>query len=176
MRKFFQQKIKIYTFVFFSYLEQTKNIVFSGPTAFTPIIYKLISYGIHCRKDFTMLIILTDELKISHEDKTLVEAIRLLTSLPNVCLIIIGVGDGPWQRMSHEEHRLRELAVRKKNFKNYLTQLNVSYDNFHFVDFNAFQLKLDKTQNENHFARAVLRKLPTQFKRAFQYNQNTAFF
>ena len=69
------------------------------------MIKNLLSFGIHYRKDFTMLVILTDELKISHENKTLVESIRLLTSLPNVCLIVVGVGDGPWQRMSYEEHR-----------------------------------------------------------------------
>ncbi len=139
-------------------------------------------YGIHYRKDFTMLIILTDELKMSHEDQSFVESIRNLTHLPNVCLIIIGVGDGPWQRISYEEHSLRESVFKKINPKKMkkpdveIDQSKVAYDNFHFVDFNSFNIKLDKNDRENYFARAVLRKLPTQLKQAFRNNQNNAHF
>lgn len=76
-----------------------------------------MSYGIHCRKEFTMLIILTDELKVSHEDQALVRLIRMLAQLPNVCLIILGLGDGPWRRMSYEERLLRESIFKKDNKK-----------------------------------------------------------
>ena len=143
------------------------------------MIKKLISYGIHCPRDFTMLVVLTDELKVSHENKPFVEAIRTLANLPNTCLIVIGVGDGPWQKMSYEEHSLRGLVLeksKKKELHGGIIQSKISYDNFHFVDFNSFAPRPDKLDTENHLARAVLRKLPTQLRQAFQNDQNNAHF
>ncbi len=161
--------------MFFSYLQQTQTVVLGGPTAFTPVIKKLISFGIHYPKDFAMLVIITDELKVSSEDKAFVESIRLLTSIPNVCLILIGVGDGPWQRMSYEEHRLREEVFSKgkpkkvQKLQEIIGQSKYVYDNFHFVDFNTYNptttTKQDKNvDTENYFGRALLTKLPSQFK------------
>lgn len=154
-----------------------KDVTLGGPTSFIPIIQQLLIYGIHCPNDFTMLIILTDELKLSHQDPTFVEAIRLLSNLPNVCLIIIGLGDGPWQKMSYEEHRLRELLFQKtdpktsKRMEMSIIPSTVIYDNFHLVNFNAFPIKSEKADPENYFMRAVLRKLPTQLKQAFRNHQ-----
>ena len=154
-----------------------KDVTLGGPTSFIPIIKQLLIYGVHCPNDFTMLIILTDELKLSHQDPTFVEIFRLLSNLPNVCLIIIGLGDGPWQKMSYEEHRLRELLFQKndpKKSKRMGMSINpsaVSYDNFHLVNFNAFPTKPEKGDLENYFVRAVLRKLPTQLKQAFRNHQ-----
>jgi len=112
-----------------------------------------------------MLVIITDELKVNNEDNALVESIRLLTSLPNICLIVIGVGDGPWQRMSYEEHRLRELVFSKvkpkktKKLHEQIGQTKYVYDNFHFVDFNTYTpppTKQDKNvDTENYFGRAL---------------------
>ncbi|CAF0843097.1 unnamed protein product [Rotaria sp. Silwood1] len=170
-----------YQSVLDAYLEKTKNVVLGGPTGFTPLIQQLISYGIHCRKDFSMLVILTDELKISHEDNSLMELIYTLTNLSNTCLLVIGVGDGPWQRMSYEEQRLRELAFKKRNEKKKqirhgIIESNVVYDNFHFVDFNSFISKSDKNTNENYLARAILKKLPLHLKQAFKNDDNIAHF
>jgi hypothetical protein len=127
-----------------------------------------------------MLIILTDEPKFSHEDNAFVESIRTLTHLPNTCLIIIGVGDGPWQKMSYEEHRLRELVFKKtdkkknEKFQENITPTKVSYDNFHFINYNFIMAKSEKNTNENYLARAVLTKLPTQLKQAYTNEQNIA--
>lgn len=148
------------------------------------MIKKLISYGIHYKQDFTLLVILTDELKISYEDKTLVESIRNLTNFPNTSLIVIGVGDGPWQRMSFEEHRLRELvfkkyaAKKKVKYEDQVLKSKIPYDNFHFVDYNNYSnIKPEKNNvNKNYFARAVLAKLPTQLKQAILNDENKAHF
>lgn len=131
-------------------------------------------YGVYSPNIFTTLIILTDELKVSHQDPSHVQIFRLLANLPNVCLIIVGVGDGPWQKMSYEEHRLRELIFQKidskkiKEMEMYINPSKVSYDNFHFVNFNAYPMKMEKGDTENYFVRAILRKLPTQLKQAFR--------
>ncbi|CAF0756907.1 unnamed protein product [Rotaria sordida] len=175
------EEFNSYQRVLDAYLEKTKNVVLSGPTSFTPLIQQFISYGIHCRKDFTILVILTDELKISHADNSLVELIYTLTNLPNICLLVIGVGDGPWQRMSYEEHRLRELVFKKrsqknKEFRHGIIDSNIVYDNFHFVDFNSIISKPDKNTNENYLARAILTKLPTHLKQAFKNDANIANF
>ena len=66
--------------------------------------------------------------------------------------------------------------MKKRAIKNDISQSKIPYDNFHFVDFNAFNIKSDKTIPENYFARAVLRKLPTQLKHALQHNENNAHF
>jgi hypothetical protein len=146
------------------------------------MIKKLISYGIHYKRDFTLLVVLTDEFKISHEDGALVESIRNLTNFGNTSLIVIGVGDGPWQRMSYEEHRLRESVFKKYTIKkkgknqDQIIRSKIPYDNFHFVDFNNYSnIKTEKnTVNKNYFARAVLTKLPYQLKQAAQNHDNTA--
>lgn len=160
----------------FSYLEQTKNVVLSGPTSFVPMIRKLISYGIHCEHDFTMLIILTDEPKFSHQDPAIVESILTLACFPNACLVVIGLGDGPWHRMSYEEHRLRESVWSKTSKSKPLVQSKFIYDNFHLVDSSSMMLQTDKNLTDHHLARAVLTKLPTQLKQAFQHDQNNAHF
>ena len=160
----------------FSYLEQTKNIVLSGPTSFVPMIRKLISYGIHCEHDFTMLIILTDEPKFSHQDPAIVESILTLACFPNACLLIIGLGDGPWHRMSYEEHRLRELVLSKTAKSKPLVQSKFIYDNFHLVDSSSMTLQTDKNLTDHQLARAVLTKLPTQLQQAFKHDQNNAHF
>lgn len=171
MRKFTSKFFQVYLRILsFRYLKKTADTTLSGPTSFTPILKQLLIDGIHYRKDFTTLIILTDELKFSHENAAFVESLRLLTNLSNVCLIILGVGDGPWHRMSFEEHRLRESSLKrvdeKKSHKSSvkINSSRICYDNFHFVDFNAFNTKLEQTKYEENFARAILKKLPTQLK------------
>lgn len=156
-------------------MEQTKNVTLSGPTDFTPIIRKLISYGYHCPREFTMLVIVTDELKTTTDNKALVDTMRVLSNLPNVCLLVIGVGDGPWERMSHEEHCLRHSIfekVDKKKAPKAPVQSKVAYDNFHFVSHSAYAVKPDKMDSENYFARAIFRKLPTQLKQASVHDEH----
>lgn len=128
--------------------------------------------GIRYRKDFTILIILTDELKFSHKDPTFVDSIRMLANLPNVCLLIVGIGDGPWQHMSLEEQRLRDSLVKKMKPKQVQKSFEgihlprFIYDNFHFVNFNSYSLKSEQISYNTDFARAVFTKLPTQLKQA----------
>lgn len=165
-------EIDKYEKVLSAYLETTKNVALSGPTSFSPILKKLMTDGIRYRKDFTILIILTDELKFSHKDPTFVDSIRMLANLPNVCLLIVGIGDGPWQHMSLEEQRLRDSLVRKmkpkqvqKSFEG-IHSPRFIYDNFHFVNFNSYSLKSEQISYNTDFARAVFTKLPTQLKQA----------
>lgn len=133
--------------------------------------------GIRYQKDFTTLVILTDELKFSHEDLTFVDSIHMLANLPNICLLIIGVGDGPWQRMSLEEQRLRASLVRKTKSNKPRKSLNGShlsrfiYDNFHFVNFNNYIPKPEQKMYDINFARAVFTKLPTQLRQACRYEK-----
>ncbi|CAF1624939.1 unnamed protein product [Adineta ricciae] len=158
-----------------AYLKQTEHVSLSGPTEYTPIIQKLISQGTLSPRDFTMLVIITDELKVSYENKTLVKSLRTLANLPNVCLLVIGVGDGPWGKLSYEEHHIREevfARIDKKKMPKESTQSKIFYDNFHFVNHNNFLVKQDKLDTENYFGRAVLRKLPTQLKQAYRHDEN----
>ena len=152
----------------------------SGPTAFTPLVNKLISCGLLSPRDFTMLIILTDEPKFSHDNNEFLHGILVLSKLPNTCLIIIGVGDGPWERMSYEEHALRHAVCRGMSPKaasiHPIFEAKMIYDNFHFVHYksNVAAPTIDPT--ENLLVRSVFRKLPTQLKRAFHHDENNAHF
>lgn len=139
-----------------------------------PILGTLITDGIRYKNDFTILIILTDELKFSHENSTFVESIRILANLPNACLLIIGIGDGPWHRISLEEQCLRASLVKSKNLpksfpENYRSKF--IYDNFHFVNFNSYTSKSDSAGYDINFARAVFTKLPTQLKQTCRHKK-----
>lgn len=139
----------------------------------------LISSGIRSEKNFTILVILTDELKMSHKDNALADTIYALSNLPNICLIIVGIGDGPWHKMSYEEHLLRELVfkrkhpVKKKKSPAGIEKSHILFDNFHFVDYNSYASK--SNSNENYLARAVLAKLPMQLKQSFQPDKEEKF-
>eukprot|EP01135_Chromosphaera_perkinsii_P002439 Nk52_evm45s223 gene=Nk52_evmTU45s223 len=143
-----------YTFneVISQYNEITPLLTFSGPTSFAPIIHQAIrivkgedssccdpnttSYEYH------ILIIIADGQVLDVQET--VDAIREASNYP-LSIVMVGVGDGPWEMMENFDDNLPDCR----------------FDNFQFVNFHkAMQSKYP----ESNFAMQALMEIPDQFK------------
>ncbi|CAF1248688.1 unnamed protein product, partial [Didymodactylos carnosus] len=156
------------------YLQTTKTISLSGPTCYAPIISKLIDSAVRNMQAFMMLIIVADS-SVDLNDILMISTLQTLSNISNACVVLIGIGDGPWHEMAKIEHRIRELclksptmaAITNKKEQNPLSSTNsVIYDNFHFVDYNKIANAHQRTNiaMDKELAKAVFKKFITQLK------------
>ncbi|GAB9470289.1 hypothetical protein Gpo141_00007539 [Globisporangium polare] len=125
------------------YDEITPTIALAGPTNFAPIIYEAIRQ-VKATNSYHILVIIADG-QVTNEKETsqaIVEASKCALSI-----VVVGVGDGPWELMEHYDDT---LPARK-------------FDNFQFVDFNRV-MKFNQTKPDVGFATAALMEIPEQFK------------
>ncbi|TYZ65862.1 hypothetical protein PybrP1_004659 [[Pythium] brassicae (nom. inval.)] len=125
------------------YDEITSDVVLAGPTNFAPIIYEAIRQ-VKATSSYHILVIIADG-QVTNEKETsqaIVEASKYALSI-----IVVGVGDGPWELMEHYDDA---LPARK-------------FDNFQFVDFNRV-MKFNQAKPDIGFATAALMEIPEQFK------------
>jgi len=127
------------------YNEITPGITLSGPTNFAPIIREAIKI-VQEEKSYHILVIIADGQVTNRKDTedAIVEASNYALSI-----VVVGVGDGPWEMMCEFDD---ELPARK-------------FDNFQFVPFNETMKKVPPGQNPDPmFAMAALMEVPEQFK------------
>jgi len=123
------------------YAEITPNIQLSGPTSFAPLIYEAIKI-VQLSKSYHILLIIADG-QVSNEKLT-ANAIVEASKYP-ISIIMIGVGDGPWNMMEKFDDG---LPKRK-------------FDNFQFVPF--FDI-INRAENpEITFSVHALQEIPDQF-------------
>jgi len=127
------------------YKDIAKTVQLSGPTSFAPIIYEAINI-LREERSYHILVIIADG-QVTNERDT-INAIVEATKYP-LSIVLVGVGDGPWDKMLEFDDELPERA----------------FDNFQFVDFHQI-VSRSKTpvELEINFAVAALQEIPDQFK------------
>jgi len=115
----------------------------SGPTSFAPLINKAIEI-VTTTKQYHILVIIADG-QVSSIKPT-ADAIVRASSYP-LSIIMVGVGDGPWDDMEKFDD---ELPQRR-------------FDNFQFVDFYSVMNRPRVENYDCEFAVAALQEVPEQF-------------
>ena len=114
-----------------------------GPTSFSPIIAKAIEIVKQTRK-YHILVVIADG-QVTEETPT-IDAIVEASKHP-ISIIVVGIGDGPWDIMEEFDHRLPKRR----------------FDNFRFVNYHKATLKAKNP--DTAFALQTLMEIPDQYKR-----------
>eukprot|EP00164_Ancoracysta_twista_P000835 GFYU01001103.1.p1 GENE.GFYU01001103.1~~GFYU01001103.1.p1 ORF type:complete len:312 (+),score=61.09 GFYU01001103.1:107-937(+) len=124
------------------YREITPNIQLSGPTSFAPLIKEAINVVQATGGQYHILLIIADGqvTKVEETVSAIVEA-----SVYALSIVMIGVGDGPWDMMMEFDDKLPQRC----------------FDNFQFVEMNAHWAGQHPDSN---FAINALMEIPDQFR------------
>lgn len=129
-----------------AYSAVTPHVRFSGPTNFAPLIKKAIEIVMQrARPEYHILVIIADGQIINKKEteNTIIEASKYPLSI-----IVVGVGDGPWNMMEEYDD---QLPQRK-------------FDNFQFVNYEKVTRNVPEEKKDVNFALAALMEIPDQYK------------
>lgn len=124
------------------YNELARSVTLSGPTTFAPVIEKAVEI-VKARNTYHILIIIADG-QVNEEPGT-IQAIVNASEFP-LSIIVVGVGDGPWDVMEEFD----DCLPRRR------------FDNFQFVDYHAVTGK--SKHADAMFALHALMEIPDQYK------------
>ncbi|XP_057770161.1 E3 ubiquitin-protein ligase RGLG3 [Salvia miltiorrhiza] len=140
------------------YREIVPLLNLSGPTSFAPVIDAAVHIVEKSNFQYHVLVIIADGQvtrspdtlpgKLSPQEQATINSVVAASEYP-LSIILVGVGDGPWDEMKEFDDNLPQRA----------------FDNFQFVNFTKIiseQTETDK--KESAFALAALMEIPLQFK------------
>lgn len=140
------------------YREIIPHLNLSGPTSFAPLIRAAIDIVGRNNGQYHVLVIIADgqvtrnpdipKGSLSPQEQATVQAIVDASYYP-LSIIMIGVGDGPWDAMQQFDDCIPQRA----------------FDNFQFVNFTkVMSANMEATKKEAAFALAALMEIPFQYR------------
>lgn len=126
------------------YSEVVRRVTLSGPTTFAPLINKAIEI-VKRQQSFNILVIVADGQVVEEHDRSTREAIVEASNFP-LAILVVGVGDGPWDRM--------------REYDEFLPQRR--FDNFQFIEFE--DVIRHAKYPDTAFALHALMEIPDQYK------------
>ncbi|CAL9766293.1 unnamed protein product [Musa acuminata subsp. burmannicoides] len=140
------------------YKELIPNARLAGPTSFAPIIETAIGIVDNTGGQYHVLLIIADGQvtrsvdtqygQLSPQERDTINAIVKASDYP-LSIVLVGVGDGPWDMMREFDDNIPSRA----------------FDNFQFVNFTEIMSRnIPASRKETEFALAALMEIPSQYK------------
>ncbi|KAM0919372.1 hypothetical protein ACQ4PT_008280 [Festuca glaucescens] len=140
------------------YRNVVPHLRLSGPTSFAPIVEAAVDIVDRTGGQYHVLVIVADgqvtrsidtsDGGLSPQERRTVDSIVMASSYP-LSIVLVGVGDGPWEDMQKFDDKLPARA----------------FDNFQFVNFTSIMSRnATLQQKESAFALAALMEVPIQYK------------
>ncbi|KAF6167123.1 hypothetical protein GIB67_029761 [Kingdonia uniflora] len=140
------------------YREIVPHLKLSGPTSFAPLIDASIDIVEQSNGQYHVLVIVADGQvtrnpdtppgKLSPQEEATINSIVAASQVP-LSIILVGVGDGPWDAMHQFDDNIPHRA----------------FDNFQFVNFTKIMSENnDTSKKETAFALAALMEIPLQYR------------
>ncbi|TVU43472.1 hypothetical protein EJB05_09947 [Eragrostis curvula] len=140
------------------YRKIVPHLRLSGPTSFAPIVEAAVDIVDRSGGQYHVLVIVADgqvtrsvdtsDNDLSPQERRTVDSIVMASSYP-LSIVLVGVGDGPWEDMQKFDDKLPAR----------------DFDNFQFVNFTSIMSRnTTSQQKESAFALAALMEVPIQYK------------
>ncbi|MCD7453159.1 E3 ubiquitin-protein ligase rglg2 [Datura stramonium] len=146
------------------YREIVPQLKLAGPTSFAPVIEMAMTIVEQSGGQYHVLLIIADGQvtrsvdtgrgQLSPQEQKTVDAIVQASKFP-LSIILVGVGDGPWDMMKEFDDNIPAR----------------DFDNFQFVNFTEIMAKnVPQSRKETEFALSALMEIPSQYKATMELN------
>ncbi|KAK4256641.1 hypothetical protein QN277_006340 [Acacia crassicarpa] len=140
------------------YREIVPRLRLAGPTSFAPVIEMAMTIVEQSGGQYHVLLIIADGQvtrsvdtqrgQLSPQEQKTIDAIVKASEYP-LSIVLVGVGDGPWDMMKEFDDNIPARA----------------FDNFQFVNFTEIMSKnVSSARKETEFALSSLMEIPSQYK------------
>ncbi|KAI9113882.1 hypothetical protein K1719_015133 [Acacia pycnantha] len=140
------------------YREIVPRLRLAGPTSFAPVIEMAMTIVEQSGGQYHVLLIIADGQvtrsvdtqrgQLSPQEQKTIDAIVKASEYP-LSIVLVGVGDGPWDMMKEFDDNIPARA----------------FDNFQFVNFTEIMSKnVSSARKETEFALSALMEIPSQYK------------
>ena len=128
-----------------SYRGTVNKVRLAGPTNFAPLIDTAANIA-RVERSFHILLIIADG-QVTNKQATIDSIVRASEDAP-LSIVMVGVGDGPWDCMEEFDDQLPQRR----------------WDNFQFVGFGTSHRGATEEERDAKFAMKALMEIPAQFK------------